>query len=210
MKDFDLINFRPFVEERLVELPRTDHKYTLVLDLDETLIHSDFSLSKEGMFKNLEFSFENEQVCFNLFIRPGLEEFLDFVCDRFEVIVFTASKQEYADCILNYLDPDNKIFKNRFYRENCISILSKVFIKDLRIFNNRRLENIIMIDNSLYSFSNQLSNGILISSFYNNENDKELLNLMKYLNNIQLQGNFIEINKSIFDFENIRNQILNN
>jgi len=208
MKGFDLIDFRPLVEDRIQELSKTFHKYTLILDLDETLIHSDFTLSKEGFFKYFEFYFESEPVCFNLFLRPGLEEFLDFVKDRFEVIVFTASKQEYADWILNYLDPENNIFKHRFYRENCISVMNKVYLKDLRIFNNRKLENMLIIDNSLYSFSNQLSNGILISSFYNNENDRELYYLIKYLNNVYLQGNLIETNKSVFDFENIKSQIL--
>jgi len=210
MKNFDLIDFRPLVEERIEELSKTSHKYTLILDLDETLIHSDFTLSKEGFFKYFEFYFENEPVCFNLFLRPGVEEFLDFVKSRFEVIVFTASKQEYADWILNYLDPENNIFKHRFYRENCISVMNKIYIKDLRIFNNRNLENMLIIDNSLYSFSSQLSNGILISSFYNNENDRELYSLMKYLNNVYLNGNLIETNKSVFDFENIKRQILLN
>ena len=42
-----------------------------------------------------------------------------------------------------YIDPENKYFRQRFYRENCISVKNKVFIKDLRIFVNRKLENLI-------------------------------------------------------------------
>jgi len=46
-----------------------------------------------------------------------------------------------------------------------------VFIKDLRIFNNRNLEDILLVDNAAYSFGYQLENGVPIIPFYNNKND---------------------------------------
>ena len=158
----------------------------------------------------LEFTHENETISFNLHLRPGLFEFLSFIKEKFEIVIFTASRKEYADCILNYLDPEHNIFDCRLYRDDCIPIKNKVFIKDLRIFKNRSLRNLIIVDNSYYSFSNQVNNGILITSFYENENDNELLNLKKYLQNIyEFDIDDVRIiNEQVFNLEGIKNEIL--
>lgn len=46
-----------------------------------------------------------------------------------------------------------------------------MFIKDLRIFGNRNLDNIVLVDNAPYSYYFQLSNGIPILPFYNSKSD---------------------------------------
>ena len=80
----------------------------------------------------------------------------------------------------------------------------------MRIFKNRSLRNLIIVDNSYYSFSNQVNNGILITSFYENENDNELLNLKKYLQNIyEFDIDDVRIiNEQVFNLEGIKNEIL--
>jgi len=184
-------------------------KITLILDLDETLIHADFQCQFSQYDEVLEFTYEDMPVSIPLILRPGVREFLKFVKERFNVIVFTAGRKEYADCVLKYLDPENKIFMYRFYREDCISLKNKVYVKDLAIFQNLNLERTMIIDNSLYSFANQLSNGILITSFYNNKNDYELSNLSRYLDNLYA-SNVQDVripNESIFNFEKIKTQI---
>ena len=62
------------------------HKYTLVLDLDETLIH-----------------FEHGNQPFEDFflIRPGAKEFLKKLAACYEIVIFTAAMPDYADFILN-------------------------------------------------------------------------------------------------------------
>ena len=184
---------------------------TLIIDLDETLVHTDFNCNYEVFDKILEFSFEGEVFQIPLILRPGVRQFLHQAKQLFNIIIFTAGKREYADCILNYIDPENKIFNYRFYRDYCLSIKNKVFIKDLRIFENLKMNELLIIDNSLYSFANQLSNGILISSFYNDKNDCELLNLYHYLLKLH-SANVEDIripNESVFNFEKIKNQIEN-
>lgn len=210
MRGFNKIDFAPLIEERSQYLGPNNQKYTLLIDLDETLIHSDFNNVYEGECDHLlHFTHENEEITIPLFVRPGLMDFLTFCMQYFEICIFTASRKEYADCILNFLDPANQIFKYRFYREDCISIKGKIFIKDMNIFKNRFPEHMILIDNSLYSFANQLSNGILITSFYNNKNDMELANLQKYLKNIiDMDKDVRKVNEKVFNFEKIRNQIL--
>ncbi len=144
-----------------------------------------------------------------IFLRPGIFDFLEKVNECFEIIVFTASIKDYANAVLNYLDPENKIFKYRFYRESCININDQVYIKDLRIFINRKLENVIIVDNSIYSFANQLSNGILINSFYNDKQDKELSNLLEYLLLYLKDSDDMRlINEKVFNFSSILDEFL--
>ena len=71
---------------------------------------------------------------------------------HYEVIVFTASHKWYADVILDYIDPENKYFQHRFYRDQCIKANDNVYIKDLRVFRNRDLKDMIIVDNAVYSF----------------------------------------------------------
>lgn len=202
------LDFNPIVQDLAVRLPETDRK-TLILDMDETLVHADFGNYYSGHDHIVTFLYEDEEVTVPIFVRPGLSEFLQKVSEHFEIVVFTASKKEYADAILNLLDPDNKYFKHRFYRDNCICIQNKVFIKDLRVFVGRKLEDLILLDNSLYSFSNQLSNGVLINSFYNDKEDKELLNALSYLVNYLLQSSDVRtVNEQVFNFPAIMEQFV--
>jgi Dullard-like phosphatase family protein len=102
----------------------------------------------------------------------------------YDIICYTASVKQYADVILDYIDVDKNIFSKRLYRQNCIRTKmgnEKVFIKDLRIFNEVDIKDIIIIDNSALSFALNLDNGIPILPFYDNKNDTELLTLANYL-----------------------------
>jgi Dullard-like phosphatase family protein len=207
------LDFSGIISEKSVALMDQHErvkKKTLVLDLDETLIHADF----DGNFPNpdnvVTFKYDDYDVSVPIFIRPGLTEFLTTVNEHFELAVFTASRREYADAVLNFLDPENKFFKQRFYRENCICVKGRVFVKDLRMFSNRKEENIVMVDNSMYSFGNQLSNGVLINSFYNDRTDRELINLLNYLQNYLLTVPDVRsVNEQVFNFSSTLEEISN-
>jgi len=212
------LNYTNVVEQKKVFLPinsaaeATSAKFrkTLILDLDETLIHADFNGQFTGHDQIITFKSEDEDISVPIFIRPGVQEFLSKISKNFEIFIFTASKKEYADAVLNYLDPENNYFKQRFYRENCISVKNKVFIKDLRIFSNRKPEDIVMVDNSLYSFANQISNGVLINSFFDDKDDKELFNLMNYLENYMLNITDTRIiNEKVFNFSSLIEEVKN-
>jgi CTD small phosphatase-like protein 2 len=69
------------------------------------------------------------------------------------VVVFTASHQSYADVVLDVLDPLRQIFEMRLYRDSCVRSVDGVYVKDLRIFEPlRKLEDIVIVDNAVYSF----------------------------------------------------------
>lgn len=89
--------------------------------------------------------------------------------------------QEYADKILDQIDPERKIIKKRMYRQDCIQV-QDFFVKDLDVFIDREKENIVIVDNSIMSFAFDLDNGVPIQSFMGNEEeDKELLFLISFL-----------------------------
>ena len=226
LKLISLIPFRKlFINQRIKEISKkinfeniksNENKKLLILDLDETLIHSDMDYSlKEKIDKyDTILYFDNDEeknIPIPLIIRPGIYQFLDYASKEFDLIVFTASDQQYADAIINYIERDKKYFKMRLYRNHCIFIEPGLYIKDLRILSSyKKMEDIIILDNSLFSFANQLNNGILITSFFDDKNDTFLNNVKDYLEYIKNEKDIREINKESFRFEEIKEDINRN
>jgi CTD small phosphatase-like protein 2 len=98
-------------------------------------------------------------------IRPYMKQCLEHLAKFYEMVVFTAGEQEYADLIINQIDPEKKYFSHRLYRHHCIKS-DNAYVKDLRIISDRDLEDIVIVDNSVISFAFQLDNGIPICAFY--------------------------------------------
>ena len=145
-----------------------------------------------------------------IFIRPKVKEFLEEISKYFLIGVFTAAIPEYADAAINYLDPEEKYIKFKLYRNDCINIGDLVRVKDLNIFGEENLDKIVLLDNNIYSFSNQLSNGILINSFFDDENDDELSNVRKYLIEYIFPCDDVrKVNEQFFGFETILNNFVN-
>jgi len=80
-------------------------EYTLVLDLDETLIHFEEDESSPDL--------EGDGVFY--MVRPGVTRFLQELSAHYEIVVFTAALQDYADWILNQID-QHKCISHRLYR----------------------------------------------------------------------------------------------
>lgn len=140
----------------LPELDSNKYQYTLVLDLDETLIHFEAS---EKKFK----------------IRPNCITFLKTLSQYFEVVIFTAASQDYADWILDVLDPNKAFISHRLYRQHT-QYDDGVYVKDLNLLG-RDLKKTIIIDNIRENFERQDANGIEIITWLNDPNDRELDNL---------------------------------
>ena len=161
---------------------KTEKKVSLVLDLDETLVHCTVDpIDNADMVFPVEFGGVEYQV--HVRKRPFLKEFLEAVYDKFEVIVFTASQKVYADELLNRIDPENKYIRHRLFRESCLPVEGN-YLKDLNVLD-RSLKHCVLVDNSPHAFGYQVDNGIPIESWFDDPNDTELVKLEKFLRTIQ-------------------------
>ena len=181
---------------------------TLIFDLDETLIHCNDSDSdkitqntensknqnsaknakngkieaQSGCDVRIPIKFTGGEVLdASVVIRPYARKCLQRLSKYFEIVVFTASHACYANMVLNILDPENKFITYRLYREHCAKTREGIFVKDLRIFGNRDLSDMLLIDNAVYSYGYQLYNGVPILPFYRDKRDRQLEELSDFL-----------------------------
>lgn len=139
-----------------------------------------------------------------IFLRPNVIEFLKEISQYFLIGIYTASIPEYADAVINYLDPNENYIKFRLYRNDCVNVNDILRIKDLKFFGEKNLDKIVLVDNNIYSFTNHLSNGILINSFFCDKKDDELSNVKKYLMEYILPCDDVrKVNEQFFGFETI-------
>jgi len=133
-----------------------------VLDLDETLVHFEAS---ERKFR----------------LRPGCVNFLKAVAHPYyEVVVFTAASQDYADFILNVLDPQKDLIMHRLYRQHTRVTDDGIYMKDLSRLG-RDLTKTLIVDNIAENFASQPENGIEILTWTGDPHDRELDTLAGFL-----------------------------
>ena len=167
---------------------------TLVVDLDETLVHC-VQCNAEVTLPVRFSSGRRRTVGVN--VRPFAREFLEQAARLFEVVVFTASHQRYADAVLNYLDPQQQFVALRLYRDSCV-LVNGVFVKDLRVLAGRHLSQVVIVDNAVHSFGYQLDNGVPITSWYDDYADRELLQVWQHLLRLAAQEDVRRLNAETF------------
>ena len=123
--------------------------YTLILDLDETLVRYEIN--------------ETNPDEANVILRPGLFYFLNKVYPLFDLVIWTVATKEYADPIIDIIEEKKKYFIARLFREHA-TFKNNIYIKDLTNLG-RDISSIIIIDDKEISFSLQKQNGILIKPF---------------------------------------------
>ncbi|CAF2607303.1 unnamed protein product [Rotaria sp. Silwood2] len=162
-------------------------KKILVLDLDETLIHS----HHDGQVRTLagkptvspdfiiRVEIEKHPVRFFVYKRPHVDYFLETVSKWYELVVFTASMEIYGAAVTDKLDNNRNILLRRFFRQHC-KLESDAYSKDLSVVDND-LSRIFILDNSPLAYRSYQLNAIPIKSWFFDSTDTCLLSLLPFL-----------------------------
>ena len=194
------------------------NKKTLILDLDETLVHSSFTpFENNDIVLNVDF----DGMIYDIYVlvRPGAEYFIKNISKYYELVIFTASLSNYASPLLDILDKEDNI-KYRLYRENC-TFMNGIYIKDLKKLN-RNLKDLVIVDNSPLAYTLDIDNGLPIKTWYEDKNDIELFKISGILEFLAKTGDvrnyirkFVKQNEIAYEeamnfiktFENKKNRI---
>ncbi|KAJ5610806.1 hypothetical protein N7510_007525 [Penicillium lagena] len=197
---------RPLLPQRLpsyTPAPRNAKipQKTLVLDLDETLIHS---LAKGGRMSSghmveVKLSMPmttalspggpqttlgpQHPILYYVHKRPHCDDFLRKICKWYKLVIFTASVQEYADPVIDWLEQERKYFQARYYRQHC-TFRNGAYIKDLSSVEPD-LSKVMILDNSPMSYIFHEDNAIPIEGWINDPTDNGLLHLVPMLEALQ-------------------------
>ena len=150
--------------------------FCLVLDLDETITHN----TPANYF----------------LVRPGTINFLTEISKYYEIIIFTSANQNYADNILNRLDPEKKFISYRFYKQHTYIEENKI-VKNIK-YLGRDLKKIIFIDNIKYVAKYSMENIYQIKTWIDDVFDNELE---------RIKIKLIEIAKNKKYFKDVRKAI---
>ena len=213
---------RSFLMTNISATPgKAKKKKTLILDIDETLVHSSFIPFIRTPDISLNLSINGINKIIYVLKRPHVDEFLKELSNIFEIITFTASISQYASPLLDQLDK-YKIVNYRLFRQHC-KYEKGIYIKELSKIG-RPLEDVIIIDNNPMSYIVNIDNGIPILTWYENPKDDELMKLiplLKYLSKVDdvrpvirqvvdrkmNKVDFNKVNQIIYGINNISNKI---
>ncbi|GMR36170.1 hypothetical protein PMAYCL1PPCAC_06365 [Pristionchus mayeri] len=160
--------------------PRDASKKCLIIDLDETLVHSSFKPVKNPDFV---IPVEIDGVVHQVYVlkRPYVDEFLARVGEKFECVLFTASLAKYADPVADLLDKRG-VFRSRLFREACVFHKGN-YIKDLARLG-RDLNRTLIVDNSPTSYLFHPENAIPVQTWFDDPSDVELLDILPLLDRL--------------------------
>ena len=139
---------------------------SLVLDLDNTLIHTTRISTKRESF-----SFFADKKRFYVHCRPGLKDFLKQMSECYEIFFFTASKREYGEKIIQEIAPFVST-QNCFFHDSCVQTAG-YSVKDLRRID-RPLNRCILVDDIKGCGLFQPQNVVCVQPWNGESSDKVL------------------------------------
>jgi len=162
-----------------------EQKKCMVIDLDETLVHSSFKpINNADFIVPVEIDNTVHQVY--VLKRPYVDEFLKRMGELYECILFTASLAKYADPVADLLDQWG-VFRARLFRESCVYYRGN-YVKDLNKLG-RDLQQIVIVDNSPASYIFHPDNAVPVASWFDDMNDNELMDLIPFFEKLSKMDN---------------------
>ncbi|KAH7110310.1 hypothetical protein B0J11DRAFT_544404 [Dendryphion nanum] len=154
---------------------------TLVLSLEDLLVHSEWT-TKNG---------------WKVAKRPGVDYFLRYLSQYYELVIFTSVRSMDADPIIRKLDPF-RIVMWPLFRE-ATRYENGEYVKDLSHLN-RDLSKTIIIDTDPAHVKLQPENAIVLPKWKGQPGDKNLVALIPFLEYVAMMGT-ADVRQSLKSFE---------
>lgn len=177
--------------------PRSRGKKTLLLDLDETLVHFSLRAPSEPCIV-LPVEIDDKKFKVYVLVRPGAEQFLKEMSQYYELVIYTASLAKYADPLMDILDKDH-VVSHRLFRGDCI-FYQGMYVKDLSEVG-RDMKELLIIDNSPTAYLFQPENALPILSWYEDKSDRCLYDYCPFLRELTKVNDVRTILRTVGDFE---------
>ncbi len=178
-------------------------KPLIILDIDETLIHTESVPLEYEKHYDYDFKFKGLGKSFYYTKkRPFLDQFLNYVFESFDVAIWTAAGEDYALEILKGINIDKSKLKFFYTQENCTIKLSYDYsdyygVKNLNKLKKKgyNLDKVLIVDDKSETAVNNYGNLIQVKPFTDDLDDTELLKLISYLETIKDEPNYRRIEK---------------
>ncbi|MGH1339783.1 MAG: NIF family HAD-type phosphatase [Aureispira sp.] len=170
---------------------KNKNKTLLILDIDETLLHTtDKKLAQQADF---------ELFGYNVYKRPYLDAFIEAVKDHFLLAIWSSGSDDYVDAIVEQIIPKESHLEFVWGRSRCtyqrnLAIYEQGYsgedledhyhyIKPLKKLKRKgySLDRILIVDDSPHKSKDNYGNAIYPSAFVGNSTDQELKLLAQYL-----------------------------
>ncbi|PPQ88498.1 hypothetical protein CVT25_013169 [Psilocybe cyanescens] len=148
--------------------PPHQKPYTLLLSVDDLLVTSHW---------DRKYGWRTAK-------RPGVDYFLGYISQFYEVVVFTTQPSYTASPILDKLDRYNFYINYRLFREATRTLDGKV-VKDLS-YLNRDLSKVVLIDTDPEHVVTHPENAVILPKWKGDPKDKELIAMIPFLESIAI------------------------
>ncbi|KAG6332746.1 hypothetical protein ID866_6344 [Astraeus odoratus] len=146
--------------------PQYQKPYTLIISLDDLLVNSVW----------------DRQHGWRVAKRPGVDYFLAYLAQFYEIVIFTSQYSYTAMPIIEKLDPYNFSISHRLFREHMRSTTGEV-VKDLS-YLNRDLSKVIILDTHPEHVSTHPENAVVLPKWNGSPGDKGLVAMIPFLESI--------------------------
>ena len=109
-----------------ISCPLSTKSRLIFIDLDETLVRTELEDPYRRYDNLITVKGKQGMEKIGVWHRPGLKSFLERANKAFDLAIFTAASQTYADTIIKGFDPEHRYFKFRLYRQHCNQIGGKL------------------------------------------------------------------------------------
>ncbi|KAF8161565.1 HAD-like domain-containing protein [Crassisporium funariophilum] len=148
--------------------PPHQKPYTLLISVDDLLVTSTW----------------DRQHGWRTAKRPGVDYFLAYISQFYEVVVFTTQAYYTAGPVLDKLDRYNFYINYRLFREATRSLDGKV-VKDLS-YLNRDLSKVIALDTLPEHYATHPENAVILPKWNGDPHDKGLVAMIPFLESIAI------------------------